>query len=276
MLKIVNNIPQAVTIKEVITETVQVKTFVLDVSLGAEPGQFVNLWIPGLNEKPFSVALDDGKEMHISIAAVGPFSQKMHELKAGDKVGIRGPFGTRFEFKKGQHLALLAGGYGAAPLYFLARRASEAGCSVEFILGARSKDLLLFTDRISALPGVSLHTATNDGSSGYTGFNTDLLVQIVEAGEAEGGAAKIDLICTVGPEIMMMKAMNLAQEKGISAQISVERYMKCGFGVCGNCVVDGLGVPTCISGPVMPLEKVLQIPDFGKYHRDSLGKKIYY
>jgi dihydroorotate dehydrogenase electron transfer subunit len=52
--------------------------------------------------------------------------------------------------------------------------------------------------------------------------------------------------------------------------------MKCGFGVCGNCCVDGLGVPSCKEGPVMPLAKVKELRDFGKYHRDKLGKKQYF
>ena len=272
-MKIVNTLPRAVTIKEVRVETEQVKTFVLDISVGAKPGQFVNVWIPGLDEKPFSVAMDNGSELHLAIAAVGPFSNKMHELKAGDRVGVRGPFGTRFTCKEGEHLAFLAGGYGAAPLYFFAHEAVAKACTVEFIVGARRKDLLLFTDRIEKLFSTSsasrssLHVATNDGSAGHKGFNTEVLEEIV-------GKEKISCIYTVGPEIMMFKAMKLAQAKGIDAQISVERYMKCGFGICGNCCVDGLGVPTCIEGPVMPLKKVLKLRDFGSYHRDKLGKKI--
>lgn len=268
-MRIVNTLPRAVSIKEVRVETEQVKTFVLDCSVGAKPGQFVNVWIPGLDEKPFSVAMDNGVELHLAIAAVGPFSNKMHELKAGDKVGVRGPFGTTFTCEEGQHLAFLAGGYGAAPLYFFAYEAVAKGCTVEFIVGARRKDLLLFTDRIEKLKNVHLHVATNDGSAGHAGFNTEVLEEIVNK-------EKIDCIYTVGPEVMMVKAMKLAESKKIDAQISVERYMKCGFGVCGNCCVDGLGVPSCLEGPVMPLEKVLKLRDFGVYHRDKLGKKIYY
>ncbi|MFA6024138.1 MAG: dihydroorotate dehydrogenase electron transfer subunit [Candidatus Gracilibacteria bacterium] len=268
-MQIINTMPKAMTIKEIVQETEQVKTFVLDGSIGAKPGQFVNVWIPRLDEKPFSVAMDTGLELHLSIAAVGPFSNAMHELKVGDKVGVRGPFGTQFTCEKGQHLAFLAGGYGAAPLYFFAHQAVANACTVEFIVGARRKDLLLFTDRISKLKGVRLHTATNDGSDGYSGFNTDVLKKIL-------GEEKIDCVYTVGPEIMMLKGMQMAEELGIDAQISVERYMKCGFGVCGNCCVDGLGVPSCIEGPVMPLEKVKQLKDFGNYHRDKLGKKQYY
>ena len=265
-MKILNSIPKAVKVKEVRVESELVKTFVLDVSLGARPGQFVNVWIPRLDEKPISVAMDDGKEMWLTIAAVGPFSEAMHKLEAGDKVGIRGPLGTEFQVERGKHYVCLAGGYGAAPLYFFAERAVGKGCKIEFIVGARSKDLLLYVDRAEALDGVTVHTATDDGSDGHEGYNTDVLSEILEKGD-------VDCVCTCGPEVMMVKAAEMAQEKKIDAQISVERYMKCGLGVCGNCVVDGLGEPTCVSGPVMPLEKVLQIEDFGKYHRDSLGKK---
>jgi dihydroorotate dehydrogenase electron transfer subunit len=268
-MQIINTLPTAMTVKDIIVETEQVKTFVLDGSVGAKPGQFVNVWIPRLDEKPFSVAMDNGVELHISIAAVGPFSNAMHELKVGDKVGVRGPFGSRFKCEEGQHLAFLAGGYGAAPLYFFAHEAVAKGCTVEFIVGARRADLLLFTERISKLKGVRLHTATNDGSAGYSGFNTDVLKRILDE-------EKIDCVYTVGPEIMMLKGMQMAEEKGIDAQISVERYMKCGFGVCGNCCVDGLGVPSCKEGPVMPLAKVKELRDFGKYHRDKLGKKQYF
>lgn len=268
-MKVINTLPRALKVKQIVQETEQVKTFILEGSVGAKPGQFVMAWLPGKDEKPFSVAMDNGLELHLAIAAVGPFSQAMHELKVGDLVGVRGPFGTTFSCEKGQHLAFLAGGYGAAPLYFFAHEAVAKDCTVEFIVGARRQDLLLYTEKIEALKNVNLHIATNDGSAGYAGFNTDLLTQIVEKEE-------IDCIYTCGPEIMMVKAAELAKAKGIDAQISVERYMKCGFGVCGNCCVDGTGEPSCVKGPVMSLEKVLKLTDFGKYHRDKLGKKQYF
>ena len=189
-------------------------------------------------------------------------------------MGVRGPFGTHFTCKEGEHLAFLAGGYGAAPLYFFAHEAIAKGCTVEFIVGARRKDLLLFTDRIEKLKNVHLHVATNDGSAGHAGLNTEVLEEIV--GKKLSTSSPINCIYTVGPEVMMLKAMKLAEAMGIEAQISVERYMKCGFGICGNCCVDGLGVPSCLEGPVMPLNKVLQLRDFGNYHRDKLGKKQYF
>lgn len=266
-----DTIPRMARVKAILQENEIVKTFVLDITVGAGPGQFVNIWIPRVDEKPFSVAFDDGKELSIAIAAVGPFSKKMHELKVGDKVGVRGPFGKVFSLKNKKNgesfkrLALLGGGYGAAPLYFLSSIAKDL--QIDFIVGARSKNYLLYTDRISKLANVRLHVATDDGSEGFKGYNTEVLKTVL----ADGA---IDCVCTVGPEIMMYKAAMMAKEAGIDAQISMERYMKCGFGVCGNCCVDGLGVPTCMSGPVMDLEEVLKCEDFGKYHRNNLGKKI--
>lgn len=271
---IVNTLPQVVKIKKIVQENEQVKTFVLDLSLGAQPGQFVMVWIPRLDEKPFSVAMDNGLELHLAIADVGPFSHALHQLKEGDQVGVRGPFGTEFTCEPGQRLLFLGGGYGAAPLYYFAHKASAMGCTVEFVVGARRKDLLLYTERAEQLKNVNVHVATNDGSAGMEGFNTVLMEKVVADAEAEG--RPVDCIYTCGPEVMMLKAMQLAVAKKMQAQISVERYMKCGFGVCGNCCVDGLGVPSCIDGPVMPLEKVLQLKDFGKYHRDNLGKKQYF
>ena len=202
-----NTIPRTVRIKEVHEENSQVKTFVLNCSLGARPGQFVNLWIPRLDEKPISVAMDDGNEMWLSIAAVGPFSKAMHEKKAGDTVGIRGPFGTTFECEEGQRIAMLAGGYGAAPLYCFATEAAQRSCEVDFIVGARSKDYLLFTEKIAALPGVNLHIATDDGSEGHKGYNTQVLEKILKAGEKDG--KPVDLIATCGPEMMMFAAAGI-------------------------------------------------------------------
>jgi dihydroorotate dehydrogenase electron transfer subunit len=265
-MQILNRVPKSVKIKNIIIENDLVKTFVLDHSVGARPGQFVMVWIPRINEKPMSVAMDTGEELHLTIAAVGPFSKAMHELKEGDFVGIRGPFGDEFECEEGENLAFLAGGYGAAPLYFFAHEAVKKGCSIEFIVGARSEDLLLYTERIEKMDNVNLHVSTDDGSAGHHGYNTQVLEKLLD----EGG---VDAVYAVGPEIMMLKGAEMADAKGAKGYVSVERYMKCGFGVCGNCVVDGLGDPVCMYGPVMSYERAKNIEDFGKYHRDELGRK---
>lgn len=248
----------------------QVYEYVVDISLGAQPGQFVNMWVPGLDEKPFSVAYDDGEKMTFAIAAVGPFSTHLAEkVEVGDKVGIRGPYGTVNRIPSNVNVATVAGGYGAAPLYFFAEKCVENGCTVDFIVGARNEGLLLYLERAAALDGITVHVATDDGSKGHKGYCTEILAKLCE--EKDMG-----FVATCGPELMMQAVMKITEPKGIDTDISVERYMKCGFAICGNCAVDGTGEPSCVKGPVMSLEHVKKLTDFGEYHRDHLGNKVYW
>ena len=255
-------------IARIVQENETTKTFVFESSLGGKPGQFLMMWIPGVDEKPMSIAFDDGKEFWVTVCAVGPFSQAMHRLKVGDKVGVRGPLGTFYKFKSGEHLALVAGGYGAAPMYFVAHEAVKAGCRVDFLMGARNKDLLLYGQKILGL-GVNLHISTDDGSAGFKGFVTVLLDQLMEK-------EKIDQVFTCGPEVMMKVVGNVAEKHGVVAYMSMEKYMKCGIGVCGQCAIDDKGDLCCQKGPVMKWSYLKKLPELGQYHRDAQGKKHYF
>ncbi len=266
------DIPKAVKIKKVIVETPHVKTFIFEHKLGAKPGQFANLWLPRVDEKPMSIAYDDGKEFWVTIFALGNFSTKMHTLKAGDLVGVRGPYGKGFAFKKGQRLVMLAGGYGAAPLYFLTTWAVKQGCKVDFVVGARSKIHLLFLNRIKKLKNVTLHVATDDGSVGIKGYNTLILEKLIAGAKASKKVRKIDCVYGCGPELMLKKISDICFASDVRAQLSIERYMKCGFGVCGQCSVDPKGERMCMEGPVVSNVMARKIVEFGKYHRDSTGK----
>ena len=227
--------PKILPIKKIVKETENIWTFIFDYSefshFGASrPGQFVMLWIPGVDEKPFSIAYDDGKEFWLTIAKVGPATAELFKLKAGDLIGVRGPFGTHYEFRAGEHLALLAGGYGAAPMYNVAVNALAAGCKVEFVVGARNKDLLLYEGRVKELAKkykvkkadaaagrIIYHAATDDGSAGYKGYNTDVLAQVLKkkAGLWDGNVRgdKIDRVFACGQEIMMKKAAQRSEER---------------------------------------------------------------
>ncbi len=263
-----NDIPRVLKIAEVKTENPTVKTYIFNGDLGAKPGQFVNVWMPRVDEKPFSVAYCDDKEFWLTIAEVGLFTKKLHkDFVKGSKLGVRGPYGNGYTIFKNKHIALLAGGYGAAPLYFSAVESVKNGCKVEFIVGARNKDLLLYTELISKIEGVSLHIATDDGSVGVKGYNTVILKELIE----KGG---MDAVMTCGPEAMMKAAMGICEKAGVPIEVSIERYMKCGSGVCGNCCVDGLGVPICKKGPVMRGEMARKIEGLGKWHRDNVGLKV--
>ncbi|MGQ9902936.1 MAG: hypothetical protein ACUVRU_01105, partial [Anaerolineae bacterium] len=159
---------------EIRRETPLVKTFVLDCDIDAEPGQFILLWLPGVDEKPMSIA--GMSPLTISVARVGPMTMALHELNVGDIVGWRGPFGRPFRLERERRALLVAGGYGSAPLYVLARQALAHGMDVTVAIGARVADELLYADKFEQL-GVPLLLSTNDGSRGVKGFVTDAIRQ---------------------------------------------------------------------------------------------------
>jgi len=262
-------LPKVLKIKKIVQENPMVRTFYFDYELESKPGQFVMLWLPGVDEIPISISLDNGKEFALTICKVGAMTEKIFELSEGDQLGIRGPYGTYFNFKEGEKLALVAGGYGAAPLYNLAVTAAASGCKVEFLIGAKGKDHLVYIDRLEALENVNLHVATDDGSVGIKGYTTVILDELIKAGG-------INRIMSCGPEMMMKAVGKMGDEAGINTQLSVERYMKCGFGVCGQCTLDPLGIRTCVSGPVMNSKILNMLDEFGTYTRDDVGHKKYF
>jgi dihydroorotate dehydrogenase electron transfer subunit len=242
------------------------KSFFFNHKLNSQPGQFVMIWLPGLGEKPMSIAADSGEEFQITISGVGPFSKAMQDIKEQDTIGIRGPLGTHFNLK-GEKIALVAGGYGAGPMAFLAEKAvweKYKPANIHYIIGARTKELLLFEQRMKTI-GVNIHITTDDGSQGKKGRVTDALKEII---------GEVDTIYCVGPEMMERAVFDLAIEHNKQCEISIERYMKCGIGICGSCCVDPTGWRMCIEGPVLDQDQIKKVAEFGKYHRDATGKKV--
>ncbi|MBT3949406.1 dihydroorotate dehydrogenase electron transfer subunit [Candidatus Parcubacteria bacterium] len=265
-------------ISKIEQENDQVKTFYFDFELNSKPGQFVMLWVPEIDQKPFSVAYDNGKTFGLTVFKRGPLTEKLFEMNVGDRVGISGPYGTWFSLKPHTHYIMVAGGYGAAPLGFLAERLTEEyGVTVDFCIGSRNKDLLLFEERISKIPNTFLHIATDDGSEGHHGYVTDILSQVIEKRkDAKDLLQNRDVIvCTCGPELMEKKVLDICNEKDVNCEVSIERYMKCGVGICGQCVVDDLGICMCKEGPVVPKYIANKIKEFGNYHREKSGAKTY-
>ena len=167
------NIPTPFRVREKVQENPKTVSLILDGSLGCTPGQFAMLWLPGVDEKPFSIS--GSNPLMFTVSRVGPFSEALHALCPGDSVWVRGPFGTGFSLGSGRAL-LVGGGYGAAPLAFLARcllTTAPAG-SVEVALGARTSKDLLFVERFREMD-VPVHEATEDGSRGATGRVTEVV-----------------------------------------------------------------------------------------------------
>lgn len=268
-----SRLPRTYPIAAVRRETEMVQTFTFDVSLGAKPGQFIMVWVPGVDEIPMSIASDDGKRLKVTFFAVGDTTRVLAEMKKGDLVGLRGPFGTHYDWKPKQRLALVAGGYGAAPMYFAALEAMKDGCSLEVFVGARGKEHLLYLKEFTGLKKTTLHIATDNGSKGFKGFNVQNLEKVLEEKKHSKAKPFIDQIFACGPERMLVSVSELAAKWKIESQLSLERYMKCGFGLCGNCVVDPLGIRLCVDGPVVKNDVCKKITEFGSYHRDALGRK---
>jgi len=237
-----SGLPRPTRIAEVIEENAKVKTFILEASLEAEPGQFVMLWLPRVNEKPFSLV--DAAPLTLTVARVGPFTRKLHELGAGDRLWFRGPLGRGFELA-GENLLLVGGGYGVAPLAFLARRAREAGCEVTAIIGAQGRDDLIFESRFAEL-GCRVVAATEDGSAGVRGLATQVADDLLSRSD-------FDAIYACGPEAMLDELAEICVGRCIPCQLSREGYMRCGIGVCGSCQRGGVLV--CREGPVFHINK---------------------
>ena len=167
-------LPTPMTLVRTDELTAKVKILTLDGQLHAHPGQFVMVWLPRLNEKPFSLVHDD--PVTLAVANVGPFSSRLHELEVGDRLWIRGPLGRGFEIM-GERLLLVGGGYGVAPLSFLASRATSTQRKVA-VIGATTADEIFFEDRLTKA-GCEVVLVTEDCSVGEGGLCTDITERLL-------------------------------------------------------------------------------------------------
>jgi dihydroorotate dehydrogenase electron transfer subunit len=225
------------------TESPTVKTYTLEDRLcaKAQPGQFLMLWIPGVDEIPLSVMDAENGKVSVSVKAVGDATRHLHGMAQGETVGVRGPFGNCFTEKNGKIL-MVGGGTGTAPLLFLAKRLKAKAKELSFVVGAKTKTELLFLNELNAAcTEKSLITTTEDGTYGLQCLVTEPLGTLL-------ARTKFDMVYTCGPELMVSKIFNLAEEHEVPFEASLERLMRCGIGLCGSCVIGKYRV--CRDGPV--------------------------
>ena len=232
----------------------------LDGELKANPGQFAMIWLPSVGEKPFSLA--GTSPVEFIIEPVGKFSKALCEIEIGSQLTFRAPLGKGFSFKS-EKPVLLGGGCGAAPLFFMARTFAELKIESTTIIGAATEDRLI---RNENWPSRVLET-TDDGTAGFHGNCVQLLEDLLDK-------EQFDKIYACGPEPMIMALLQLAEKKDIPIEVSLERYMKCGVGLCGHCAVDPEGWLVCTEGPVADLHKCRCLNELGKYHRNAAGKRV--
>ncbi len=229
-----------VRIEEVIEHNERYSTVIFDRSFRAYPGQFIMLNVFGYEEIPLSLS----SENSVTVKAVGDTTRYLVKIKPGTMVGVKGPMGNPFSPTKGRAL-LIAAGIGAAPLSFLYRFLQNYTDDIEVLYAARSSDDLIFLDTFE-----NCKVATEDGSFGEKGTIFDLVYS--------EDLDRYDKIYACGPEVVLRGLHAYFRELGVEnkAEMSLERYMKCGIGVCGSCVM-GNGVRVCVEGPVFRCSEIV-------------------
>jgi len=234
------------------------RLYLIEMSCGeiareAVPGQFIEVRTGSGTDpflrRPFSVAGADRAEGSIVlyVDVVGPGTGLLCSMRRGECVNVMGPLGSGFDTNLGGGgpCVLVGGGTGAAPLFFLAKRLTEtARRKVTFMAGAKNADSLNAVE--SMCGGVTVMTATDDGSAGYHGFVSELLDENIDVVEPSA-------IYACGPAEMMRAVSRIAARRNIPCQVSLEERMACGLGVCLGCAVrlkDGRMVRSCVDGPV--------------------------
>ncbi len=232
------------------------KVIVLDRGIRAVPGQFISLLLPE-GEKPFSIAYDD--PLTLLVKATGKVSIALASLGEGGALLFRGPYGNGYAPSGGT--CLVGGGTGVAPLLFIAKRCKPLVKGI-FIGGKGSKDLPLYDELRSLAP---CSASTEDGTLGHRGLVTGVM---------DLEAYKGNEFFNCGPEVMLLRTAELEKKVTDASRIfcSIERYTKCGMGLCGSCALDGYR--TCIDGPVFALSTLLQGKDFGRCKRTASGRRV--
>lgn len=218
-----------------------------------DPGQFSMLtaaerWGGGEDERPFlprafSVARWADGEAHYLLEDVGPGTNRLCELRAGDELLVLGPLGQGFRAPEdGRRALLVGGGVGIAPLAIWQDALDAAGIDNAVLLGfrdaARAAGAALLADPL---------VATDDGSTGHHGLVTELLCDLLD-NDAHA------TVYACGPPRMLEAVRALCEERALPAQLALESGMACGFGACFGCVVptrDGGYVRVCVDGPVL-------------------------
>ncbi|MGA8664368.1 MAG: dihydroorotate dehydrogenase electron transfer subunit [Thermoplasmata archaeon] len=253
---------KVVEVTEVVQETPSTVTLRFPYPMAAEPGQFVMIWLPGDDELPMSLSYTDGPSKGVTIKEMGETTRRSLNLRRGARIGIRGPYGNRFDLSP-RRILVVGGGSGTAVLAPAAERALAHGGRVTVALGATRSPELLFKDRLRAA-GARVEVATDDGSEGARGFVTGVTESLL-------ASDPFDAVWTCGPEVMMRKVAALAAPRHVPVFCSVERHMKCALGMCDACAIGPYHV--CVDGPVFPADQLLATPDFGVFHRDASGRR---
>lgn len=219
------------------------------------PGQFAQLRVDGSKEtflrRPISINFVDTKlnQIWFLVQLVGAGSRALGRLKEGDTLNALLPLGNGFSMPvsaEKKHL-LVGGGVGTAPLLYLGAQMNLMGMRPTFLLGARTKDMLLQMEDFQRVGDV--YVTTEDGSAGEKGFVTQHSILFKQ---------RFDRISVCGPSPMMNAVAKFARANSVPCEVSLENMMACGLGACLCCVektVKG-NVCVCTEGPVFDINEL--------------------
>jgi dihydroorotate dehydrogenase electron transfer subunit len=199
-------------------------------------------------------AVAGGTRIDLLLSAVGRGTRILQGLRRGDAISLLGPLGHGFSPPPPGPLVLVAGGVGVAPIHHFAREAVDAGrrADLRVILGAREKRYLFGLAELEGL-GVPVDVATDKGDAGFRGHAVEAFERALAAGPRPAA------VLGCGPERMLEALVRACKREGLRCEVSLERRMACGFGVCFTCVARALdartghfrNVRTCLEGPVL-------------------------
>ncbi len=220
----------------------------------AEPGQFIILRTDEEAERiPLTIADFDREKGTVTIVfqIVGAATLRLSRMEPGDAVqDFTGPLGNPSDFiyedpeeLKKKKIVFIGGGVGTAPVYPQAKWFFEHGIRTDVIIGARTRDLIMYEDKMREVAEV--HIATDDGTYGFHGNTCDMLKELLRQGKT------FDKCVAIGPTIMMKFVCLLTKELGIPTVVSMNPIMVDGTGMCGACrlTVDGKVRFACVDGP---------------------------
>ena len=236
-------------------------------SLSTRPGQFVEVSVAGIGEAPISISSSPTqKGLELVVRNVGSLTKVIHKLEAGDKLGIRGPYGSTYpvEESKGKDLVFICGGIGLVPQrsfirYALDHRADYGNITV--LIGTKCYDMRLFREEIAMwderkdMMVMETVDEAHDCWNGNVGVVTTLIPKI----ESDLPKSQV-LVC--GPPIMYKFVLMALAEADVPEEqiyVNLERRMKCGVGKCGHCQINEYYV--CQDGPVFRYSDLAHVPE---------------
>ncbi|MBD3310416.1 anaerobic sulfite reductase subunit AsrB [Candidatus Woesearchaeota archaeon] len=246
-------LPELVKVDKVMKETDDTSIIRLKSEKEYEPGQFFEVSLLGIGECPISVCSCSRDYLDLCVRGVGNVTRALLELKPGDKVGIRGPYGKGYPMDDffGKNILIIGGGTGAAPLRGVLEYVTENRDSfndVSIFLGFREPDDILFSREIESWKKQYDLKLTVDKADNKWKGNVGVVTDLLEKAKLNKDNTAV-IIC--GPPVMIRFVVQLLEELGFDDRqiwVSLERHMKCGVGKCGRCMVNGKRI--CEDGPV--------------------------